>query len=33
MVKTDASWIGDTSTWVSFYNPPRTYGIKAAYRF
>ncbi|WP_349740632.1 TonB-dependent receptor [Roseateles cavernae] len=33
MVKTDASWIGDTSTWVSFYNPPRTYGVKAAYRF
>ena len=33
MVKTDASWIGDTSTWVSFYNPPRTFGIKAAYRF
>lgn len=33
MVKTDASWIGDTSTWVSFYNPPRTFGVKAAYRF
>lgn len=33
MVKTDASWLGDTNTWVSFYNPPRTFGIKAAYRF
>lgn len=31
-VKTDASWI-NSSSWVSFYNPPRTYGAKFGYRF
>ncbi len=32
-VKTDASWIGDSSTWTSFYNPPRTYGVKVGHEF
>jgi iron complex outermembrane receptor protein len=31
-VKTDASWVTN-STWTSFYNPPRTYGMRANYRF
>ena len=31
-VKTDASWVTG-STWTSFYNPPRTYGMRASYRF
>ncbi|MBT9595080.1 MAG: TonB-dependent receptor [Vitreoscilla sp.] len=31
-VKTDASWVTGT-TWTSFYNPPRTYGMRAGYRF
>ncbi|HYX38438.1 MAG TPA: TonB-dependent receptor [Oligoflexus sp.] len=32
-VKTDASWIADSSTWTSFYNPPRTYGVKLGHEF
>ena len=31
-VKTDASWVTG-STWTSFYNPPRTYGLRGSYRF
>ena len=31
-VKTDASWVTN-STWTSFYNPPRTYGLRASTRF
>ena len=31
-IKTDVSWVTN-STWTSFYNPPRTYGLRAAYRF
>ncbi|WP_141733454.1 TonB-dependent receptor [Oligoflexus tunisiensis] len=32
-VKTDASWIAESSTWTSFYNPPRTYGVKLGHEF
>src|SRR5262249_29476801 len=31
-VKTDVSWVTG-STWTSFYNPPRTYGMRAAVKF
>jgi iron complex outermembrane receptor protein len=31
-VKTDAAWRG-SNTWVSFYHPPRTYGVRTNYRF
>lgn len=31
-VKTDVSWVTG-STWTSFYNPPRTYGLRASTRF
>ena len=31
-VKTDASWVTG-STWTSFYNPPRTYGLRTQVRF
>jgi iron complex outermembrane receptor protein len=31
-VKTDAVW-SPGSTWTAFYNPPRTYGVKAGYKF
>lgn len=31
-VKTDVSWVTG-STWTSFYNPPRTFGLKANLRF
>ncbi|MBP6898780.1 MAG: TonB-dependent receptor [Burkholderiaceae bacterium] len=31
-VKTDVTWV-TSSTWTSFYNPPRTYGLRSQYRF
>lgn len=31
-VKTDAVW-SPGSVWTAFYNPPRTFGVKAGYRF
>ena len=31
-VKTDVSWVTG-STWTSFYNPPRTYGLRSQVRF
>ncbi|MFW7379685.1 MAG: TonB-dependent receptor [Oligoflexus sp.] len=32
-IKTDASWLADSSTWTAFYNPPRTFGVKLGYEF
>jgi iron complex outermembrane receptor protein len=32
-VKTDASWLADSRTWTSFYNPPRIYGMKLGHEF
>jgi len=31
-IKTDASW-NPGNVWTAFYNPPRTWGVKAGYRF
>jgi iron complex outermembrane receptor protein len=32
-VKTDAFFVGDTNTWMAFYNAPRTYGARLSFRF
>lgn len=32
-VKTDAFWVADTSSWLAFYNAPRTVGARLSYRF
>ena len=32
-IKTDAFFVGDTNTWMAFYNAPRTYGARLSYRF
>jgi iron complex outermembrane recepter protein len=32
-IKSDAFFVGDTRTWMAFYNAPRTYGARLSYKF